>query len=193
MVWRSSSNLQTCLESAYSFKICRITFRHTRCMLIVTRKRDNTWLESVSSSKRLFPALLVYVLQNMFHLKVSLSSLSGGVWHNLKSWKLFFQERIETHKLQRVFSQIQCVFNVCLSSDHPHTTERALKWFDFRTVDNYVHWSVAPPVDAVKANQNGFVSVWDISGRNFTTLSLLFWVNSGLFSEWCSLSNHTIS
>ena len=43
---------------------------------MVTRKTDNTWLESVSSSKGLSPAFLV--LQNMFHLKVSLSSLSGG-------------------------------------------------------------------------------------------------------------------
>ena len=135
MVWRPSSNLQTCLESACSFKIFWISFRHTRRMLIVTRKRDNTWLESVSSSKRLFPALLVYVLQNRFHLRVSLSSLSGGVWHNLKSWKLFFQERIETHKLQRVFSQIQCVFNksitYCLvtrASSLTTITYRKLTW-----------------------------------------------------------------
>ena len=131
MVWRPSSNLQICLGSAYSFKICRITFRHTQCMSIVTRKRDNTWLESVSSSKRLFPALLVYVLQNRFHLRVSLSSLSGGVWHNLKSWKLFFQERIETHKLQRVFSQIQCVFNksiILRLSSLTTITYRKLAW-----------------------------------------------------------------
>ena len=45
------------------------------------------------------------------------------------------------------------------------------------------------PTDSVKANRNSFIGVWDISGRNFTTLSLMFWVSCGLFSKWSTLSN----
>ena len=136
MVWWPSSNLQICLESACSFKVCGITFVAVRLDCDKEKRQNMAWKRLVFQTS--FPCLTCLCIAEYISLESESFKFFRWAWDNLVLKVVPSRANWITQTLKSVFTSLSKVirYNANSTSLVMHTS--SLTFITYRKLTSWL-------------------------------------------------------